>query len=94
MAEEPTMESVLQTIKDIYARRASIDIVSVAGHTGATTVCFVCSKCSLLYKTTQVRRSKAKSGKKDCEECGAPVHRWSGQYDFIDWHQVKPEQPE
>ena len=90
MAEEPCIERILQTIRDIYARQASIDIASVPGHTGATTVCFVCSKCALLYRATQIRQSKSKHRKKDCEDCGAPVHRWSGVYDFIDWQSVRP----
>jgi len=90
MAEERTMESILEAIREIYARQATIDIVDITGPTGKTTVCFVCKKCSLLYMTTQIRRPKATAGKMDCVGCGGPVHRWSGLYDFIDWQPVRP----
>jgi hypothetical protein len=89
MTQERSMESILQTIREFYAREAEIDIVSIDGATRATTVYFVCSKCALPYRATQVRRSKAVAGKMDCLDCRGLVHRWSGLYDFIDWQPRK-----
>jgi hypothetical protein len=75
------METILRTTREIYLREEE---------RGETTVYFVCSKCSLPYRTTQMRRSKPTSGRMNCLDCGARVHHWTGDYDFIDW---QPERP-
>jgi hypothetical protein len=59
-------------------------------HAGQTTVFFACPKCSLPYRTTQVRRPVRVSGSTDCLRCGGPVHRWTGFYDFIGWRPSDP----
>jgi hypothetical protein len=56
---------------------------------GTTTVYFACPKCMLPYRTTQVRRPERISGSIDCLQCGEPVHRWTGFYDFIRWRPVR-----
>jgi len=93
MAEELSLESILRMIRETYARQEAIDIATTSGPTIAATVYFVCKECSLPYRTIQVRRSQAAPGKKDCEDCGALVHRWSGLYNFIDWQPERPKRP-
>jgi hypothetical protein len=56
-----------------------------------TRVYFTCPRCLLPYRTTQVRRREPVSGKIDCLQCGGPVHRWAGFYDFIGWRPVGPD---
>jgi DNA-directed RNA polymerase subunit RPC12/RpoP len=80
--KDPSMEAILRTIHEIYVHEEE---------QGATTVYFVCSKCSSPYRATQIRRSKPTSGRMNCLDCGGRVHQWSGIYDFIDWQPERPE---
>jgi len=92
MAEERSLKAILQSIREIYTRRAEIDIVDKSGATRPTPVYFVCSKCALLHTTIQIRQPKVKAGRIDCLECGELVHQWSGGfYDFTDWQPVRLE---
>lgn len=47
------------------------------------TVIFGCQYCDAVYEAIQER--VAGGGKFECNNCGAIVHAWSGQYNFTDW---------
>jgi hypothetical protein len=81
VTQERSMEAILRTLREAYAREEE---------QSTTIVYFLCVKCSLPYKTKQVRRSNGIPGTMDCLDCGELVHRWSGIYDFIDWQPVRP----
>jgi hypothetical protein len=76
------MDSILQSIREIYAREVMTNIVNAM-----TPVYFACSKCALLSRTIQIRCSKAR--RLDCADCKAPAHRWFGLYDFVNWKPVR-----
>jgi hypothetical protein len=67
-----------------------ISIADMNDDAGPTRVYFTCPKCALPYRTTQVRRPEPVSGSIDCLQCGGPLHRWTGLYDFIGWRPVRP----
>jgi hypothetical protein len=50
------------------------------------TVYFSCRHCERLYRTSQGRQRQP--GHFDCQDCGRPVHEWSGHYDFIGWQRI------
>jgi protein-arginine kinase activator protein McsA len=51
-----------------------------------TAVHFACHKCGVIYRAVQTRH--ASSGRFDCLDCFAEVHKWSGIYDYTAWKPV------
>ena len=84
MTHEPSAESILCTMRETYENEETQN---------TTTVYFICSKCSLPYRTTQRHRAQQVSGVFDCLNCREHVHGWSGFYDFVDWTPERPERP-
>jgi predicted RNA-binding Zn-ribbon protein involved in translation (DUF1610 family) len=50
-----------------------------------TTVYFGCPHCATTYVATQAQCADPHSGDFYCKDCGAPVHSWTGYYDFSNW---------
>jgi hypothetical protein len=51
-------------------------------------VYFSCPHCATIYTASQQERPGRHPGDFHCRMCAAPVHEWSGLYDFIDWKPV------
>ncbi|MCC8952860.1 hypothetical protein H8B02_05085 [Bradyrhizobium sp. Pear77] len=46
-------------------------------------VMFVCGGCKAVYEASQVSRPATKYFR--CEQRDGIVHRWSGNYDYVQW---------
>ena len=56
---------------------------------------FCCPQCLAVYRATQVvRRADRGPATFSCQNCGIPVHEWTGPYDFLDWQHLMKGAPE
>ena len=46
---------------------------------------FSCPDCATIYTATQEEQPGRHPGTFHCRQCGAPVHEWTGLYNFTDW---------
>ena len=49
---------------------------------------FSCPRCGTIYAASQQEQPGRHPGFFHCRACGAPVHEWSGRYNFTDWNPV------
>ena len=49
---------------------------------------FSCPHCTTVYAASQEEQPTHCSGDFHCGRCGAPVHEWTGLYDFSYWKPV------
>ena len=56
---------------------------------GGCNIIFACPKCGATFRAVQKRKSNVPLDSFACLNCDTVVHRWSGVYDYIDWHPFK-----
>ena len=49
---------------------------------------FSCPHCATIYTASQQEQPGRHPGYFHCRMCGAPVHEWTGLYNFTDWQPV------
>jgi uncharacterized Zn finger protein len=54
---------------------------------------FTCLDCGLAYRAREELRAEEHSGTIECEECGKPVHAWTGFYDLVGWKAIRMKDP-
>jgi predicted RNA-binding Zn-ribbon protein involved in translation (DUF1610 family) len=55
---------------------------------------FCCPQCLAVYRATQARRAERGHNTFSCQNCGTPVHEWTGLYDFLNWRHVMKGAPD
>jgi len=50
-----------------------------------TTIYFTCRECGMNYTAMREQHADQHSGRFDCNDCGEPVHDWTGFYSFSYW---------
>ena len=54
---------------------------------------FTCLDCGLAYRAREELRAEEHSGTIECEECGKPVHAWTGFYDLVVCKAIRMKDP-
>ena len=54
-----------------------------------TSIIFSCPKCGATFRAVQQRKFNVSQESFACLDCDTIVHRWSGVYDYTDWHPVQ-----